>query len=217
MKKVPLIFLLSIAMFLMACSEDENDSNEAEAENEAPVESETDEEEQANDAEEQPDEVDNNEGSASGIFEVTEEDQEDLTIGDTGTFQATLGTYEVTLKSAEMVGEELDGEPSLLDELIVLELSFKNIGDNVLQAEEVMGNMEITEDLMGSGFSNGASEFETIDEFEGEIQPGEERTATFIGDVLTADEYYFRKDQGNVEAGTSNQVIWTITDEEARE
>lgn len=89
-----------------------------------------------------------------------------------------MGTYELTVETAEIVGEELDGE--------------------------------------GSGFSNGASEFKSIDLFEGELQPGEERTTQFIGDINTADEYFFRKNQGNVEAGTSNQVIWTITDAEAR-
>lgn len=144
------------------------------------------------------------------------EDQRDLTLGETGTFKTTLGTYEVTLESAEIVGSELDGESSLLDELIVLELSFKNIGDNILLAEEIMYDMQITEDLETSGNPNGAEEFDSIDVFEGEIQPGEEKAAQFIGDIYTADQYFFSKAEGNVAAGTSNQVIWTIQDAEAR-
>lgn len=148
--------------------------------------------------------------------EETIEDQRDLTLGDTGTFETTLGTYEVTLHSAEIVGSELDGEPSLLDELIVLELTFKNIGDNIILAEEIMHDMEITENLEASGYSNGAEMFDSIDVFEGEIQPGEEKDAQFIGDIYTSDEYFFGKAEGNVAAGTSNQVIWTISDDEAR-
>lgn len=174
--------------------------------------------EQSEEKVDKEEEVDENESieSSSGIFEVTEKDQLDLSVGDTGVFQSTLGIYELTVETAEIVGEELDGEGSLLEELIVLDLTFKNVGDNVLKVEEIMHSMEITDDLDGSGYPNGASEFESIDLFEGELQPGEERTTQFIGDIYTTDEYYFRKSPGNVAAGTSNQVIWTIADEEAR-
>src|SRR5699024_12451262 len=75
------------------------------------------------------------------------EDPRDLTIKETGTFQSTLGTYEVTLESAQIVGEELDGKASLYEELIVLDLTFKNIGDETLLAEEIMADMQITDDL----------------------------------------------------------------------
>lgn len=83
-------------------------------------------------------------------------------------------------------------------------------------AEEIMHHMEITEDLDASGYPNRAEEFDSIEVFEGEIQPGEEKTAQFIGDIYKAEEYFFRKAEGNVAAGTSNQVIWTIPNEEAR-
>lgn len=42
-------------------------------------------------------------------------DQRALVVGETGTFVTTLGTYEMTVESAEIVGTELDGEPSLFD------------------------------------------------------------------------------------------------------
>ena len=146
-----------------------------------------------------------------------EENQLDLRVGDTGVFQSTWGTFELTVETAEIVGTELDGEESYLDELIVLDLTFKNIGDTEIRAEEIMHGMEITDDLeKDSGYSNGASIFESIDLFEGELQPGEERATQFIGYIKTAKEYFFRKNPGNVEAGTSNQVIWRIPDGEAR-
>lgn len=203
MKKslVGIMALLLMASILAACSDDKNDQTDVKENDDIEKVEET--EEDAN--EEAPDQ---------GNDSV--EDQRDLTIGETGTFQTTLGTYEVTLESAEIVGAELDGEASLFEELIVLELTFKNIGDDTLLAEEIMYDMQITDDLDTSGSSNGAEEFDSIEVFQGEIQPGEEKAAQFIGDIYTADEYFFRKAEGNVAAGTSNQVIWTITDAEAR-
>lgn len=203
MKKslVGVMALLLMATILAACSDDKNDQTDVKENDDIEKVEET--EGDAN--EETPDQ---------GNDAV--EDQRDLTIGETGTFQTTLGTYEVTLESAEIVGAELDGEASLFEELIVLELTFKNIGDDTLLAEEIMYDMQITDDLDTSGSSNGAEEFDSIEVFQGEIQPGEEKAAQFIGDIYTADEYFFRKAEGNVVAGTSNQVIWTITDAEAR-
>lgn len=101
--------------------------------------------------------------------------------------------------------------------MIVLDVRVKNIGDEVILAEEVMHDMEITIDLETSGSSNGAEEFDSIDVFEGETQPGEEKTGQFIGDIYTGDEYYFGKAEDNVAAGTSNQVMWTIPDVDSRE
>lgn len=152
------------------------------------------------------------------VEEESEEvgDQIDLKIGDTGTFETTLGTYEMTLDGAEIVGTELDGEESLFDELIVLDLTIKNTGDDAFLIEEVMHDMEITEDMETSGSSNGAEMFDSIEMYEGELQPGEERSGQFIGDIYTGNEYYFKKAEGNVAAGTSNQVLWTIQDSEAR-
>ena len=145
------------------------------------------------------------------------EDQVNLNIGDTGTFQTTLGTYDMTLDAAEIVGTELDGEESLFDELIFLDITIKNIGDDAFLIEEVMHDMVITDDIENSGASNGAEMFENIEIFEGELQPGEEKSGQFIGDIYSGDEYYFMKSTGNVAAGTSNQVLWTIQDSEARQ
>jgi len=207
MKKlqVGMMALLLMASILAACSEDKKEQT-----NQTDDSEEVEETEEAEETEEDANEEtqDQEEGSI--------EDQRDLTIKETGTFQSTLGTYEVTLESAQIVGEELDGKASLYEELIVLDLTFKNIGDETLLAEEITADMQITDDLDTSGAYNGAEEFDSIEVFQGEIQPGEEKAAQFIGDIYTADEYFFRKAEGNVATGTSNQVIWTIPDEEAR-
>lgn len=157
-----------------------------------------------------------NSDSKSGFFEVTEEPQLDLRLGDTGLVQTSIGTYELTIDSAEIVGTELDGEEALLDEIILLEMTFKNIDDKPIIAEHLMINLGLVTDLEGSDNTNAAASFDSIEFFEGEITPGEERKAQFIADTRTAEEYYFRTGTGSVAAGTQNEVLWTITDEEAR-
>jgi hypothetical protein len=225
-----LITTLLLGITLAACnggSEDEANSEEdvndeevieSEEETEDTVENteEDTEVEEENEEAGETEETSETDSSDSEMFEVTEEDQLDLRVGDTGVLQTSIGTYELTVESAEIVGTELDGEESLLDELIVLDLTFKNIGDDVINAEDVMSILEISESQEGSGFPNGASEFDSIEEFTGEIQPGEERTAQFIGDIYTSEEYYFRQIVGTVASGASNEVVWTISDEEAR-
>lgn len=222
MRKIILLIttLLLTAFVLGACNtEDSTESENSEAEtgksNESTDSAENSEEDTTN--ENETDEVDkSNEdaGSNNGIFEVTEEEQLDLKIGDTGTVQTSIGTYELTVDSAKIV-TELDGEESMLEELIILDLTFKNTDDKAIVAEDIMSMMGITDNFDGSNNHNSAEGFPSIEEFSGELAPGEERQTQFIADIYEADKYYFRQDQGNVAAGTSNQVMWTITAEEA--
>ena len=230
MKKLLLIILTGIlaTSLLVACSNDgetqndENDNTEIDkAEITESQNTEDAEEDDASDVETEDNIEDSSGGLSSsesdgGIFEVTEEPQMELRLGDTGLVQTSIGTYELTLESAEIIGTELDGEEALLDELILLEMTFKNIDDKPLKAEDLMMNLGITTNLEHSNEFNSAAYFESIEFFEGEIAPGEERAAQFISDTRTADEYYFRPNQGTVSAGTHNDFLWTITDEEAR-
>src|SRR5690625_7936306 len=115
MKKILLILmvLLFTGALLAACNDNGNDGGAAGEESETPDEiEEMDTDETESDAEdnEETSVEENNKDSASGSFEVTEEDQLDLRINDTGLYQTSLGTYELTVDSAEIVGEELDGE-----------------------------------------------------------------------------------------------------------
>ena len=146
--------------------------------------------------------------------EVTVEEQLDLKIGDTGTIQTSIGTYELTIESAEIV-TELDGLESMLEELIILDMTFKNIGDKAIVAEDILAMIGITGNFDGSNNHNSAEAYPSIDNFTGEFGPGEEIKTQFIADIYVADEYYFRPDRGVVSAGTSSDVMWTITAEEA--
>ncbi|MEI3612693.1 hypothetical protein [Pseudogracilibacillus sp. SO30301A] len=224
MKKILLttvITLLITGMFLIACS-DEGDSaegNEQDTESETTDPVEETEGNIENSTEEAKDieaENDDSSDSSDGLFKVMEEDQTDLKIGETATVQTSIGTYKLTVNAAEIVGSELDGVSTELEQLIVLDLTFKNVDDKPLNAEDIMSSLGITDMLEGSNNHNNAEAYESIDDFEGELVPGEERNTQFIADVYTAEEYYFRQNPGVVAAGTSNDVMWTITAEEAR-
>src|SRR5699024_3992619 len=105
------------------------------------------------------------------------DDQLDLSLGDTGSFVTTLGTYDMTVTSAESKGYEFEGIESELDDWILLDITIKNTSDKLLIAEDLMDPMELTEDLEGSGYMASSGAFEGVEEFEGEIEPGEELSA----------------------------------------
>lgn len=227
MKKIILMLLTGLLTItvLVACGNDEEKSttnenentdvtDDKDVQNDDNVDENEDKGMDENNEEDSTDE--NSSDSSNGFFEVTEEPQTDLRLGDTGFVQTSIGDYELTINSAEIVGTELDGENALLDEIILLGMTFKNVGDEPINAEDVMFNLGLVTDLEGSDNTNAAASFDSIEYFEGEIAPGEEREAQFIADTRTAEEYYFRTSPGTVAAGTQNEVIWTITDEEAR-
>ena len=153
-----------------------------------------------------------NEDDLSSLLESIEEaeDQLDLSLGDTGSFVTTLGTYDMTVTSAELKEYEFEGIESELDLWILLDITIKNTSDEPLNAEDLMSSMELTEDEEGSGYMDSSGAFESVQAFEGDIAPGEEQSAQFIAYAYDEDTYYFRKSSGNIAGGSSNQVSWQI-------
>ncbi|WP_042148756.1 hypothetical protein [Paucisalibacillus sp. EB02] len=156
----------------------------------------------------------NDDENSNGVFDVKVDDQLDLGIGDTGTFDTTLGTYDVTLVSAKLE-DEINGEESDLDRFIILDFIVKNTSEETQNVEDIIYSLEVTENLEGSGFSDGSEFFDGFEKLSGKLEPNEEMEGKFITFVYDAEEYYFRKNPGNVAAGSSNQVIWTIKASEA--
>lgn len=207
MKKILMTLLTGVLSFsvLVACGNDEVETTP-----EDPVTEEVDDTEEVA-AENNDQETESNDGE----IEVPES-QTGLRIGETAIVQSTLGLYELTLNSAELIGTELDGEEALIDELIVLNFTYKNIGDKPFKGEDEMINFGIATEQDGYQNTNAAASFDSIEFFEGVIEPGETREAEFIADTEVADEYYFETGSGALAAGTYNEVSWTFTDEEAR-
>lgn len=216
MKKNIFIILVMFTMFtlLVACNEDNSNKEKDSGDNTA--NNDMEEVEQDNDS----DVTDDTEGSddtdsSTDVFEVDTEDQLDLGVGDTGVFDTTLGTYEITLLSAKLE-EDINDEPSELDGYIILEYKIKNTSQETQNVEDLIQSLEVTDSLEGSGFGDGTEYFDGFEKLSGELEPNEEIEGTFLTHVYNSEEYYFRKDPGNVAAGSSNQVIWTIKADEAK-
>ena len=203
---ITIMLALTIIWALVACS-DKNESNEDAANNEDSVENEESESAESDSVEE-----DEEDDDLTTLLETIEDadDQLDLSLGDTGSFVTTLGTYDMTVTSAESKGYEFEGIESELDDWILLDVTIKNTSDEPLDAEDLISSMELTEDLDGSGYSDSAGAFDEAEEFEGEIEPGEEKSAQFVAYAYESDTYYFRKNSGNIAGGSSNQLIWNI-------
>lgn len=203
---ITIMLALTIIWALVACS-DKNESNEDAENNEDSVGNEESESAESDSVEEDEDDDD-----LTTLLETIEDadDQLDLSLGDTGSFVTTLGTYDMTVTSAESKGYEFEGIESELDDWILLDVTIKNTSDEPLDAEDLISSMELTEDLDGSGYSDSAGAFDEAEEFEGEIEPGEEKSAQFVAYAYESDTYYFRKNSGNIAGGSSNQLIWNI-------
>lgn len=224
MKKT--LWLISIlfisAMLLGACGDDKKKN---ENENNAPdvnlnEEQNKGNEEENNSVSNEENNIGNNETNENTNSEKPSKgdtgDQLDLKIGDTGTFDTVLGKYDMTLNSAELVDGEIEGEKSTRDGFIILELTIKNVGEAPVDLEDIIVSMEVASNLDHSGSTDHAAGFDTLKEFDGELAPGEEESAQFMTIVDDTENYYFRKLVGNIASGSSNQVIWTFSADEAK-
>lgn len=210
MKK--LLIILFTGTLIAGCSNGEI-SKEPETEGERGIE--------ATDADKQ-DEVkqntadDSKESSDSSGLKIEAKDQPDLGIGDTAKVDTIEGTFELTLESVEIIEDELDGEESTLDSLILLDITLKNTTDETLQAENLLGNFEVTDSLDGTGNPDSAEYFDSVDKMEGPVESDEELSGQFITDIYDKDEYYFRIRSGYAGSGKSNNVVFTINVDEAK-
>lgn len=147
--------------------------------------------------------------------ETTTADQLDLKMGDTGKFETTIATYEITLNGAELLNE-LDGREPELDSFMLLDLTVKNTSDTTKDVYELVNLLEVTDFLEGSGFSDLSDFFTSIDKFEGEIEPNEEISGQIITHAEDSEQYFVVTSPGVVATGATNDVIWTFTAEETK-
>lgn len=208
MRKVLIVcaILLMTMTVLGACGDQK--------ENEPPKKDNQTEDNQIKDNENESDNNSNQSGSTDKNSDI--EDQLNLKIGDTGKFVTVLGSYDMTLHEATLIDDEIEGEKSTRDGFIILDLTIKNSGDENIDLEDVILSMEVASNLEHSGSTDHAHGFETLDAFEGELEPGKEKTAQFMTIVDDTAHYYFRKMVGNIASGSSNQVIWTFSAEEGK-
>lgn len=218
MKKLVISTMLSIVIIgvLGACGNNtSNNDNEGNTNHEAQNNTENVNNNTANNNNNNDEEK----GDLSSLLDEIEEadDYLDLTLGETGSFVTTLGTYDMTVTDAEIKGYEFEGYESELDLWIVLDVTIKNTSDEPLNAEDLMSSMELTEDEEGSGYMDSSGAFDSVTKFEGDIAPGEEQSAQFVAYAYDEDTYHFRKSSGNIAGGSSNQVTWKIERSDMKE
>ncbi|WP_339228215.1 DUF4352 domain-containing protein [Oceanobacillus sp. FSL K6-2867] len=217
-KMLQILAVLFISTLLLgACSSDDSEPSEeidngtTEANDDETNESAETEEDNT---EEKNTEEDTDNDSNSGGFNTGTEDQEDLSIGDTGKFDSDLTTYEITLDEAQVL-DELDGNTSQLDAYILLDITVKNTGDDAQSVQDLLYGLEVTDNLEMTGYQNYAESFDSVEEMTGELAPGEEVSGQFVTEIYEGENYYFRLRTGIAGSGSSNQVTWVIPAEEA--
>lgn len=210
MKKLFIIFLTGI--FITGCSANGDDNKveeEADQASEA-VNDDQQDEESDDDAGNEEDGADSDKDKdAKGAFESEEEYQLDLKMGDTGSIHSTVGKYDITLNSSE-IKEEIDGQSPELEQLVILDVTVKNTSDSALELTDILDTFDLTDDMEFSGYGNVSHLYEGLEELSGEIDVDEEVTGQMVMNAYDSDVYYFRENPGVVEAGLSNEVVWTI-------
>ncbi|MBB5147057.1 hypothetical protein HNQ35_002274 [Cerasibacillus quisquiliarum] len=140
MKRLTLILtaLLISTFMLVACSDDKDEAKESDNN----VVNEENNDGKDNEDAEKDDDSKDNDDLGKRTSEITTEDQLDLKLGDTGKFDTTLGTYEMTVESAKLL-EELDGKEAQFDYLILIDLKLKNTSNHDLDVDDIMTSLEV--------------------------------------------------------------------------
>lgn len=218
-----LCLLLFLAVMLVACSDEENSADESTTNEEEKQDSDNEETNDSGsnvDEETATDEASDGEDSsnASETNDDTSEesgkeaeDQLKLNIGDTGKIANNFSTHEITLNSVEIT-DEAGGEPTQEGNYVIVNLTVKNLGEDVLNPEDALSSTELATEHGSGGlpwfYIEGAAE-----EWPAEIEPGQSETGVLLFDIQQSDEYALQTafDLDSL----SNQVSFVFKAEEA--
>ncbi|WP_058305886.1 DUF4352 domain-containing protein [Gracilibacillus massiliensis] len=213
MSKLKLIIMtLLIAILLIACSSD--DGNGTEPEENDP---DTEEENNGNTEENDADDVTDNESSDSDVSdtenegESTNDNGKVLSLGETGTIESNVGDYEVTVHSFEFV-DEADGNTARLDYFVLVDYTVKNIGDTSINGEDIY-RTDIIDD---QDLTEGNLYFESINQLEGEIAPGESVDAELLFDSEESEHYQLVFNYASLEENATT-LTWEFSSDEVSE
>lgn len=167
-------------------------------------------------------EKNNDEKSLGGTEKVSKKnadipkDQENLKIGDTATIESTLGKFEVTLESVKGV-KEIDGEESLLGNLLITQLTVKNVGEKAFNTEDQIDTLEMVTDIKGEGSPDDSAHFESLKKLTGNLEPGESVSGEAVFEAYESDEYLMMTKR-SYRAGNTvyNNAVWTIQNSEVK-
>ena len=169
--------------------EENLDDNEGENEDSSP-----DDNEEDNSVSESP--------SASGDL---------LSLGETGVMETAIGNFEVTPTSVRFLSE-VGGEKPFSEVFVVIDLTIKNVDTDTIISEDIISAR--LHSLDDSGSTTNFDDFEEINNFEGEIEPGKTMSGEAIFDFRKLEGYQLSFGAAYLDS-LSNEVRWEFDAEEA--
>ncbi|WP_163583268.1 DUF4352 domain-containing protein [Gracilibacillus saliphilus] len=204
MKKIQLsIIILLLAILVIGCNNGDQSTEETDKTvNEETGKSNSIDDNEVSDNENDPNSNDGNEKNT--------DDGEFLSIGETGVVESVVGDYEITVNAFEYL-DKMEGESSMLDFYILIDYTVKNIGDEVIKAEDIYGADLFDDQELSEGNSY---YYDSVNMLEGNIEVNE----TVDGELLFhAEESKYYDLVFNFGALESNatRLTWRLNADEA--
>ncbi|WP_163583271.1 hypothetical protein [Gracilibacillus saliphilus] len=130
-----------------------------------------------------------------------------LSLGETGKVESTVGDYEVTVQSFEIL-ETIDGEEPLQDNFILVDFEVTNTGNNAIEGKDIYDAM-----LFGEVLSTENTSIESIDLLDETLESGDGATAQFLFDLRDSDSYDLVLNAGL--SGVATEITWRFSADEA--
>jgi len=222
MKKVLIMLgLLGMSLAILAgCSSDETDQVDNDVKTDDKIEKESSSSDAAKEAEDKSDTTTSKGTTTKNKTNTkssgTPKDQENLKIGDTATIESTLGKFEVTLESVKGV-KEIDGEESLLGNLLITQLTVKNVGEKAFNTMDQIDTLEMVTNMEWDGSPDDSAHFESLKKLTGNLEPGDSVSGEAVFEAYDSDEYLLMTKR-SYRAGNTvyNNAVWTIQNSEVK-
>lgn len=158
-------------------------------------------------------EVVDSEETSESISKNTEksEDQDFLSLGETGEFTTVMGDYELTVNSFEILDEIGEEEP-FSEEFLLVHFEVENIGDSPIIGDDINSATLFVDENLGSELVFGIEGVNMLDQTE--IQPGEKKEAEIVFDYNASDSYELTFNFGALESNAT-VLTWKFDREEA--
>ena len=210
-KVLKLLIIKLTLLIIVGCNNNEpeglNDSNASEdlttGEDESDFEDEGEDEESSDASEDE------------STSEGSEDDYDLLSLGETGLMETAIGDFEVTPTSYRFEEELEEGNDLITpsnEVFIIVDLEIKNVDENPIKSEDLIYSV-VLGNLDGAGLGAYVN-YDAIDNFQGEITPGETMTGEVLFDFIREDTYQLSFGESYLDS-LSNEVRWEFYADEA--
>ena len=154
-------------------------------------------------------------GEDESNSEGSEDDHDLLSLGETGLMETAIGDFEVTPTSYRFEEELEEGNDLITpsnEVFIIVDLEIKNVDENPIKSEDLIYSV-VLGNLDGAGLGAYVN-YDAIDNFQGEITPGETMTGEVLFDFIREDTYQLSFGESYLDS-LSNEVRWEFYAHEA--